>query len=187
MGKESAPTRADDRGFTLPELIVAMSIMVVVMGVVTASIVTMYRTADDIDARSAAQAELGLVLQRLDREVRYAKGISATLPAGADAVDFLTIQGTEQRCVQLRVVGGVLSQRTWAYGQQPIDPTAWRPLASGLILEKAFTYLPPTDTLGYQRLRIDLRRDADANEATFTALNTDRSSGNDYCAAGRTA
>ena len=185
MRKESASTRADDEGFTLVELMVSMGVMMIVMAIVTASIVTMYRSAEDIEARSTAQAELGLVLQRLDREVRYAKGISDTL-GSADTVDFLTIQGTEQRCVQLRVVDGVLSQRTWAYGHNPISPTEWRPLASGLELDEPFTYLPPDDKLGYQRLRIYLVRDADENEATFTALNTDRSSGNDYCAAGRT-
>jgi len=186
MREESASTRAGDGGYTLIELMVSMGVMVVVMAIVTASLLSMYRSADEIDSRSAAQAELGLVLQRLDREVRYAKGISATPETGADAVDFLTIQGTEQRCVQLRVVDGVLAQRTWAYGVAPVSPSPWRPLASGLILATPFTYLPPDDKLGYQRLRIDLRRDADANEATFTALNTDRSSGNDHCAAGRT-
>ncbi|MGA5305420.1 prepilin-type N-terminal cleavage/methylation domain-containing protein [Nucisporomicrobium flavum] len=186
MGSKSASTRAGDEGFTLIELLVAMTVMVVVMSVATAGIVSMYRSAGEVDARSAAQAELGLVLQRLDREVRYARGVSSTPATGASAVDFLTIQGTHEVCVQLRVVGGVLSQRTWAYGGSGISPTGWKPLASGLTLARPFTYVPPDDSLGHQRLRIDLRRQGEGNQATFTALNTDRSSGNDYCAAGRT-
>ncbi|MEV4704543.1 prepilin-type N-terminal cleavage/methylation domain-containing protein [Actinoplanes sp. NPDC049316] len=186
MGSKPASTRAGDEGFTLIELLVAMTVMVVVTSIATAGIVSMYRSADDVDTRSVAQAELGLALQRLDRQVRYAEGVSTTPDTGASTVDFLTIQGTQQVCVQLRVVAGVLSQRTWAYAGNPINPTPWRPLASGLTSARPFTYVPPDDSLGHQRLRIDLRREQDANQATFTALNTDRTSGNDYCAAGRT-
>ncbi|BCJ53417.1 hypothetical protein Asp14428_48920 [Actinoplanes sp. NBRC 14428] len=176
----------DDAGFTLVDLIFSMTVMMIVTAVCTSSLLSMYRTAEDVDSQSAAQAQAGLVFQRLDREVRYARGIADTTAAGAATVDFLAVQGTSEQCLQLRVTGGVLSQRTWAYGESPINPSPWRPLAYGITTELPFTYLPPDDVFGHQRLRITLSQGASANEATFTALNTDRTSGNDYCAAGRT-
>jgi type II secretory pathway pseudopilin PulG len=178
--------KKSDAGFTLIDVLVSMSLMIVVMAVATAGITSMYRAANTVDARSVAQAQLGLALQRLDREIRYAEGISTEYRTGDDwYVDFLAVQGTRRECIQLRLAGGQLSQRTWPYDRVPLTRTAWRPLADGITSVRPFTHLPPSDLIGYQRLTLDLRSGADANTATFTALNTTRTSRTDYCAAGR--
>jgi type II secretory pathway pseudopilin PulG len=178
--------KRSDAGFTLIDVLVSMSVMVVVMAVATAGISSMYRTAGAVEASSIAQSQLGLALQRLDREVRYAQGISSEYQAGGDHfVDFLAVQGTRRECIQLRLSGGQLAQRTWLYDQSPLTRTAWRPLAEGITSLRPFRYLPPSDQIGYQRLTIDLRSGQGANEATFTALNTTRTSRNDFCVAGR--
>jgi Tfp pilus assembly protein PilV len=178
--------KKSDAGFTMIDVLVSMSLMVVVMAVATAGITSMYRTAGAVEARSTAQAQLGLALQRLDREIRYAEGISDEYQVGSDwYVDFLAVQGTRRQCIQLRLAGGQLAQRTWTYDQTPLTRTAWRPLATGITSVRPFDYLPPSDLLGYQRLTLDLRSGRDANTATFTALNTTRTSRNDYCVAGR--
>jgi type II secretory pathway component PulJ len=178
--------KKSDAGFTMIDVLVSTSVMVMVMGLATAGIMTMYRTANAVDATAAAQAQLGLALQRLDREIRYAEGISDEYRSGTDwYVDFLAVQGTRRQCIQLRLSGGQLSQRTWEYNQVPLTRTAWRPLAHGITSTQPFDKLPPSDLIGYQRLTLDLRSGSDANTATFTALNTNRTSRDDHCAGGR--
>lgn len=178
--------KRSDAGFSMIEVLVSMSVMAVVMAVATAGISAMYRSAGAVEAKSVAQSQLGLALQRLDREIRYAEGISLDYQVGNDRyVDLLTVQGTRRQCIQLRLSGGQLAQRTWTYGSTPLDRSGWRPLADGITSARPFTYLGPTDLIGHQRLTLDLQAGADANAATFTALNTGRTSRNDQCVAGR--
>ena len=178
--------KKSDAGFTMIDVLVSMTVMLVVMAVATAGISSMYRAANAVDAKSVAQSQLGLALQRLDREIRYAQGISDEYRVDGDwYVDFLAVQGTQRQCIQLRLAGGQLAQRTWAYDVTPLNRTAWRPLAGGITSAQPFDYLPPSDAVSFQRLTLDLRSGADVNIATFTALNTTRTSRNDYCVAGR--
>lgn len=182
---------SDDAGFTLIDMMVAMTIMTIVMAVFTAGIVQMYRAADDVDAKSVSQSQINIAMQRLDREVRYAKGIATPyLVSGNQYVDMLSIQrnalqAVVQQCIQLRVADGVLAQRTWTFQSNPLDITDWTPLAYGVTASAPFTYLPPSDTVGYQQLTVTLSSGTgaakDANTATFIALNSDRTTGQDYC------
>jgi type II secretory pathway pseudopilin PulG len=179
-----------EAGFTLLDTVMSTVVMTIVMAVFTSSMLMMYRSAGNVDARSAAQTQVAQALQRIDRQIRYAKGIS--LPYGSGKyVDFLTVRPDRQQCVQLRVSGTVLSQRTWTFQKNPIDLSDWTPLASNVSSAggQPFTYLAPTQTLGYQQLRLSLSVGAgssrDANAVTFTALNSTRTTGNDYCSAAR--
>jgi hypothetical protein len=83
----------------------------------------------------------------------------------------------------------VLSQRTWTYQASPLNLSGWTAIAYGLTSATPFTYLPPTDALGYQQLTVTLGGGSgsgtDANTVTFTALNSDRTTGQDYCSAAR--
>lgn len=187
--------RSDDAGFTLIDMMVAMTLMMIVMAIFTSTVVRMYRTAGDVDAKSTAQASINIAMQRLDREVRYAKGISSPYLNGSDQyVDMLSIQRTPsgpvaQQCIQLRVAGGVLAQRTWTFKASPLDLSAWTPLATGLTSATPFTYVPPGDRVGYQQLTVTLAggtgSSADSNTTTFIALNSDRTTIQDYCSAAR--
>ena len=178
--------KKSDAGFTMIDVLVSMSVMVVVLAAATAGISSMYRAANAVEAQSIAQGQLGLALQRLDREIRYAEGISDEYLVNGDwYVDFLTVQGTQRQCFQLRLTGGQLAQRTWVHDQTPLTRTPWKPLAEGITSAQPFDYLPPSDLIGYQRLALDLRSGSDANQATYTALTTTRTSRNDYCVAGR--
>ena len=181
---------SDDAGFTLIDTMVAMTVMTIVMAVFTASVLRMYRTANDVEARSGTQTQISTAMQRLDRQIRYAKGISDPYTiAGVSYVDLLAVQQTKRQCIQLRVANGVLSQRTWTYLANPLDLTGWTAVAYGLTTAAPFDYLPPTDALGHQQLTVTLGggtgSGADANTVTFTALNSDRTAGQDYCSAAR--
>jgi hypothetical protein len=79
----------------------------------------------------------------------------------------------------------VLAQRSWTYQVSPLDLTSWSALASGVTSATPFAYLAPTDTLGYQQLTVTLSAGKDANSETFTALNSDRTTGQNYCGAVR--
>jgi type II secretory pathway pseudopilin PulG len=182
--------RDDDEGFSLIETLMVTVLMVVVMSVVTSALLMMYRTADNVEAKSVAQSQIATALQRLDREIRYAKGISAPYSlSGSPAVDFLATQQGRSTCVQLRVSGGILAQRTWAYPLTGALPTTWAVLASGVTSTTPFAYAAPNDTSAYQHLTVTLtdasKTGTDQNTATFTALNSTRTTGNDYCSAGR--
>jgi prepilin-type N-terminal cleavage/methylation domain-containing protein len=185
MRKESG-----DAGFTLIDMMMAMTVMSIVMAVFTASIVRMYRTATDVESRSTAQVQLSTGMQRLERAVRYAQGISEPYTiSGGQYVDMLAVQNNTRQCLQLRVAGGVLAQRTWTYQASPIDLSGWTALASGVTATTPFDYLPPTATLGHQQLTVTLTAGTGtataANSETFTALNSDRTTGQDYCSAVR--
>jgi type II secretory pathway component PulJ len=184
----------DDAGFTLIDMMVAMTLMTIVMAVFTGAIVRMYRVANNVDAKSVAQASINVAMQRLDREVRYAKGISTPyLVNNNQYVDMLSIQrvgaNTVQQCIQVRVVSGVLAQRTWTFQASPLNLSAWVPLANGLTSATPFTYRPPNDSVGYQQLTVALASgsgsSADSNTTTFIALNSDRTTSQDYCNAAR--
>jgi type II secretory pathway pseudopilin PulG len=177
----------DDAGFTLIDTLMSTVVMTVVMAVFTTSILSMYRTAKNVDAKSMAQTQISIAMQRLDREVRYAVGISQPYNSG-QYVDFLTVQQGKQECVQLRVAGGVLARRTWIYRQAP-GSAGWTTLAGGVTAAAPFAYLAPTTALGFQQLTVTLQVGTgggkDVNTGTFTAMNSSRTTGNDYCIAGR--
>jgi prepilin-type N-terminal cleavage/methylation domain-containing protein len=181
---------SEDAGFTLVETMVTMAVMTIVMSIFTTSMVQMYSTANNVEAKSITQTQVSTAMQRLDRQIRYAKGISQPYTIGGIVyVDMLAVQQTKRQCIQLRVTNGVLSQRTWTYLENPLDLSGWTPVASGLTSAAPFGYLPPTDALGYQQLTVALAggtgSGADANTVTFTALNSDRTTGQDYCSAAR--
>ncbi len=180
--------RGDDRGVTLVEVMVAMSLMVVVMSAVTAGVVDMFRTASTTALTSTAQSQVSLVVLRLDRQVRYASGIS--LPRvvdGTQYVEYMFVEKGRNTCVQLRVTGGKLQQRSWTSGSPPqVD---WTTLASGVATPQPFTHLAADDQVAHQRLTVAVQATADAGVATrtkhrtvtFTALNTTRNSPTDVC------
>jgi type II secretory pathway pseudopilin PulG len=182
--------KSGDAGFTLIDLMVAAAVMTMVMAVFTANVVRMYRTSNYLQARAISQTQIGTAMHRMDGEVRYAVGISEPYAvSGGQAVDMLVAQKNARTCVQIRAAAGVLTQRTWTYLANPLNLTPWTTLATGLASNAPFDYLPPTDTLSYQQLAVMLTvgtgTGTDVNAATFTALNSDRTTGQDYCAAAR--
>lgn len=173
------------------ELAVVMTIMTIVMSVFTTMVLTMYRSANKVDAKATAQSQIATAMARLDRELRYAKGISLPYTIGGSPyLDFLATQQGAATCIQLRVSAGILAQRTWAYPQgTPPAFAAWTTLASGITSATPFVYVAPTASTGFQQLKVTLNdgtaTGSDQNVATFTALNSSRSASNDYCNAAR--
>jgi type II secretory pathway pseudopilin PulG len=189
-----APRRSDDAGATLVELLAALAIMSIVLAVATSGIVRMYQTANATSARAAAQAQISTALLRLDREVRYAKGIGVPhTESTGQYVELLVAMPGGDKCVQLRVTGtgasagGQVLQRSWTPSTTPNHN--WAALATGVTSASPFSYVAPDDSVGFQRLGVQLTsvsgngsaRASKNSRITFTAHNTSRDTSTDTC------
>ncbi len=181
-------TQPDDRGVTLLEVVVAISLMLVAMSAVTAGVVDMFRTASTTTLASTAQSQVGLAVLRLDRQVRYASGISRPrIVGGVQYVEYKFVEKGRSTCVQLRVIDGKLQQRSWVSGTSP--QADWATLASGVVTPAPFTHVAADDQVGHQRLIVGVQATAGAGSTTrskrstvtFTALNTTRDSPTEVC------
>jgi type II secretory pathway component PulJ len=165
------------------DVVVAMTLMSLFMAMFTGGIVQMYRSANETEAMSTAQAQLTTSFLRLDAEIRYAAGISAPGLVGADSyVEYLITNTGVAMCTELRldVASGQLQRRSWARDATPPAPSGWNPLASDVSSPQPFTRSAADSTYNFQRLRLNLVASAGGGttgaakqtDVTFTALNT---------------
>ncbi len=138
----------DDRGFTLVELLVAMTIFSLLMAVLTALFITMLGQASDNLGRQRAVEQARLGLSQIDRQVRSGNlildpSLDGVAQSGVPAnysLRIFTQEGSEgDKCVQWRVIFpsttskfGQLQFRSW----KPADNTtvtAWTRVASNLV------------------------------------------------------
>jgi hypothetical protein len=186
-----------DSGITLVEVVVSMSVMSIVLAMFTASVLQMFRSANQDEAISTAQSQVNIAFLRLDKEIRYAAGISTPGPVGADAyVEYLTTNTGNPVCTELRlhVATGQLQRRTWTQGPSPVTPSAWIPLASNVSSAQPFTFSAPDGTFNFQRLELKVAVSSGTGgtatskqtDVTFTALNTSLSTSSaTVCTEGR--
>jgi prepilin-type N-terminal cleavage/methylation domain-containing protein len=182
---------ADDRGFSLIEVMVGSAIMSVVMAIASAGLVQMYHATENADSAAQAQTSLTSAFARLDREVRYAYRINPAYQVGttAYAVDYVIDNGPDPMlCVQLSlpIGGGALIRRQWPQSTTSADPAAVTTgIANDLVPATAnvnpFSVLPgSTVDSNFDRLLVNVNSTVGAgvNGTTrnynlqFTALNT---------------
>lgn len=143
--------KREDAGFTLVELLVAMTLMTVVMVLTTTVLLTVQRQTRDNQARADAVAQVQLALARIDRQVRSGNVLYSpageTLP-GASPAEQCQAQGAnggtcmrvytqsngDQRCVQWQVTGdGFLRMRSWSTTWQTDSKVSgWETVARNL-------------------------------------------------------
>jgi hypothetical protein len=174
---------AGDRGATMIDMVVAMTLMSIFMSLFTGGVVRMFRSANRTQALTAAQTQVTNTFLRLDKEIRYAAGISTPGPVGADSyVEYVTSFTGTAMCTELRlnVASGQLQRRTWQQGVLPLVPSAWIPMATSVSSTQPFTFLAADATFNFQRLQLKLDATSGGGPATaarrtdvtFTALNT---------------
>lgn len=181
-----ARLRRDD-GVTLAELAVTTGIMSVVMAVFTTGVVQLFQAGNNNELVAMTQAQLNTAFLRLDRNVRYAAGISRqhTNAAGNKVVEYLNteVASGQPECAQLELNGAtqVLRRQVWPQATKP--PGNWVVLASQIdVGASSFELLDPGPNTGFQRLKITLvvasnpgrGKTAAKTEITFTALNSTR-------------
>jgi prepilin-type N-terminal cleavage/methylation domain-containing protein len=186
----------DDAGFSIAELLVTMAVLSVVMAMFTAGIMQMFNVTDKGESLAVSQAQNTNAFLRLDKQIRYANGISSPGVAGGDPYVEYLISGTgTPTCYELRVTGATLQQRVWVQGAAPTSAT-WIVLASGVANSTPFTFIAPNASFNFQRLQLKLtavsglgtRLTAANTDVTFTALNTSLATSSPaVCIEGRTA
>lgn len=198
--------RDDDRGTTMIELVVGMLVMTVFMGMFTGAMLLMGNTVNKVEAVSDTSTQLADAFLTLDREVRYATGVST--PAYSTAlpgwnVEFSSMQYNRSTspatqinlCTQLAIFSGKLWQRTWTVGSNNTavsgSGTDWRPLASSIdptsTTQSATTppfVLSVAAGSGLQQLAINLTSKStlagsatSLSSTTYTALNAKSAGG----------
>jgi type II secretory pathway component PulJ len=181
----------DERGDSLIELIVGMTIMVVFLAMFSASIVMISRTSSHAEAVESTASDVNFAFLRLDKQVRYAASISKPGTAGAASdwyVEFLTTNTGSSKCTQLRLATDVseLQARTWTVTEAGYsDLTAWTPYGNSVTsggvtnasTDPPFTLLTDSPT-SLERLNVQLVATSgnpavsSALDVTFTAINS---------------
>ena len=182
----------DERGSTLMEVVVGMTIMLIFLGIFTGAIVMVFQTSNRANALTASSGQTDRAFARLDKSVRYATAISAPGSTAAGwYVEYLTTATGAPVCTQLRVnpTAQQLQARTWpAGGSTTPTATGWTPWADGITNGAApagsstppvpFTLAPLTATSGYEQLTVALTATSGSppipasTNATFTALDS---------------
>jgi prepilin-type N-terminal cleavage/methylation domain-containing protein len=156
------PGPSDD-GYSLIEVMMAMVCMSILMTLVSSAIIQIYHSVNSVDAVSAAQTQIDTAFERLDKEVRYARGISDPGVVNGDQyVEYLLNADSADTCVELRLnsTTGELQRRQWAKNQNPPAPTGWQILAASVTATTPFTVTAAVPVLQtdfrYQRLTVDI-------------------------------
>lgn len=155
--------RRDDAGVTLIELLVAMSVMSILMTIVTAAVVQIHHAVNGVDSLAQTQSQINTAFVRLDKEIRYARGVSdPALVSGDYYVEYLRSVNSVDTCVELRLrtATSELQRRQWTKNMSPLAPGAWTTLASNVTGATPFT-VTAADTnsltgFRYQRLTVAL-------------------------------
>ena len=179
-------------------MVVSLTVLGIVMTIFTSAMLQMYRVSNRSEATANAQSQINNLFLRLDKEIRYAAGISTPGTVGGDPyVEFLTTYTGTAVCTELRlrVSAKQLQRRTWTQGASPLAPTAWVPLASEISSSTPFSFIAADPTFNFQRLRLQLTATSGAGttatpkntDVTFTAMNTSlTTSSATVCNEGRT-
>ena len=113
---------ADDRGYRLIELMMAMGNMSVVMIDAFAAIMQIYSATNQAEGTSFARDQLGNAFRRLDKELRYATWVAAPGQVGDR---WYLEYAVDDGCRQLKLEDGVLTLASWT----PPDTTPGAPTA----------------------------------------------------------
>jgi prepilin-type N-terminal cleavage/methylation domain-containing protein len=194
-----------DAGFSMMEIVVTMTIMAIVLVIFTAGITQAFSAEDRVSAVTTSESQLTIAFQRLDKEIRYASGISTPALIGNDQyVEILSSFTGTPTCTEFRIhaATGQLQQRSWTQGMSPLLPGAWIQLASGVTstfpltpATTAFTVSQADSTFNFQRLEVKLTVLSGSNstatskqsDVSFTALDTSLiTSSGTTCTEGRT-
>jgi prepilin-type N-terminal cleavage/methylation domain-containing protein len=156
------PDPSDD-GYSLIEVMMAMVCMSILMTLVSSAIIQIYHSVNSVDAVSVAQTQIDTTFERLDKEIRYARGISNPATVSGDQyVEYLLDVDSVDTCVELRLnnTTGELQRRQWVKNQTPLAPTGWQILASSVTATTPFTVTPAQSVqvtdVRYQRLTVDV-------------------------------
>jgi prepilin-type N-terminal cleavage/methylation domain-containing protein len=147
-----------ERGFTLVELVITMSMLLVVIGIFFGTLERVWRGVLRQEDRSNANDQARLAVEQLDREIRSGNVLydpAAEVPAGYSLRIYTQANASTRtpafQCVQWRIDERELIRRSWPPGE-PGEVTDWRVIATDVVNEDeaqpAFSLDPDTDKGG---------------------------------------
>lgn len=180
-----------DAGFSLVELIVAISIFSIFLTVFIAGVVQLTRATYAASARMESSQEMGIMHQRIDSSVRFAEAINApgTAPSGRVYVEYFTsseaTSDVRNYCTQLRYDPneGTIAMRRWSWAAsapaQGPGSTSWQNLATEVLPPDSaspatypFARTLATPDTPFQRLLIEVRLGVEVWGSETTTQNT---------------
>lgn len=172
-----------DDGMTLVEIMVAMVIMAFLGALTDGALVQIYHSISSATAAAEAQTQINTAFLRLDREVRYARGLSTPATVNGNFyVEYSLTLDTTDTCVELRLntTANTLQRRQWTKTSGTPVPTAWQTLAASVYPVTSTTAVftvTNADSKGltgfrYQRLNLDLISVVAAGNNTSSASAT---------------
>jgi type II secretory pathway pseudopilin PulG len=193
IGRLRKRENPDDAGVSLVELIVSMGIFVSIMGVITATVMSMMGQTRKELGQSDNLDSARKIIQSLDQTVRYANAVTTpgTGTDGAFYVEYRTGNTAQQQtCWQWRYVPStsLVQVRHWLpplAGVGSSTATAWVLEGTGISLVGAtpiWSITPTSSDNVHQQLVVSFNSThgapatSQANQVTLTAINTTSSS-----------
>ena len=187
---------APDQGFTVIELMIAMAIFSIFIGIVLSAIVSITKASTKVQVTAQSTSTELAVFERLDHQIRYADSIDwpgVGSPSGDMYIEFRTpasstATGTSPLCTQWRydIATRSLQSRTWSDVTGATPPTLWETYLTNMPNDGGSTYpfkLTPAATGSSTMQELTLTLDSGnaavkgaAVSTTFVARNSSISS-----------
>jgi prepilin-type N-terminal cleavage/methylation domain-containing protein len=184
----------DETGFTLPELLVGMTLLAIVLGAFGQMLITSSKTSNRVEEQAALQTEVRASIDRLTTDFRQATTTGAASPVESVSSSAFTFDSPDRatlfhlRRISYRVVGGQLERSTtvstntaspWVW---PATPGAWIPELTSITNASPFTFydnggIATTTVSTVHSMRITLTvapRQTQGGQNTYSTLVTIR-------------
>lgn len=170
--------RSDERGMTLSELLISVSILLIVSGAFLVVVETVQRAVAKQQDHNLANDQARLAVEQLDREIRSSNVLYD--PAGESPAYYSLRVYTqsnantrlESKCVQWRIDDRELQRRDWS-PSAPSTVSSWRVIATNVVnvdlAERAFEISYTTPQAG-RTLDVSLVLDGDPGDATISPI-----------------
>lgn len=153
-----------DGGFTLVELLITVGLLMLILGVIFASLEQVVTAEAYSSDRSASLDSMRLTLNRMTRELRQASSVDDTTST-ASHLEFDTyVQGTSQRVVY-DASGTTLTRK--------VGPGNAVPVQTGLASTSLFTYVSAPPVPGAQWVQIYLQVRPKRSPETILVLDSE--------------
>jgi prepilin-type N-terminal cleavage/methylation domain-containing protein len=187
--------RDDEHGFTIPEMLVTMTLLAIVLVVFGQMLMTSSKTSNRIMEQTALQAEVRASIDRLTTDLRQATTTTSTSPVGSVSGTAFTFDTPDRstpfhlRRISYRVVSGTLERSTtvttdtdgapWVW---PGTTGPWIPEVTSIANPSPFVFYdangtPTTAPTSVRSLRITLTvapKQAQGGASTYSSLVTIR-------------
>ena len=133
--------RHDEHGFTLPELLVTMSLLAIVLAVFGQMVITTSNTSNRVREQATLQAETRASLDRLTTDLRQATTTTDVSPVGSVSGTAFTFDTPDRstpfhlRRISYRLVNGTLQRSTTLTTDSDGAPWVW-PAATGAWIQE---------------------------------------------------